>query len=675
MYFLTLVYLYIADTDLKKFMKGIFILNNYHYSFNFLSYKLLLAALFLTGFGMCYAQKISLDTFQKKYAGESKIYLNYKRDLNIKIVGDSLNISMRNYEESLCLDKNAYLFSNEDVTYSELYKLKKLFAETLLPGRFGYKSIKVKRFDTSDYRNPMVFYDDIKSIKFSFPKLKEGARTLLDYTYSIREPRNIGGFYFNNSMPVENAELTVTCPASVKLGYKLYNCDSLKVEFTQQLIKNTIVYKWKAKNIPRINIEENSPSFAYFAGHIFVYINNYTVNGICKKVLSDANDLHRWYSGLIAPLNQSDSPALKSFVDSLTQNATTEIEKVRKIFFWVEDHIKYIAFEAGNGGYVPRNADQVFSKRYGDCKDMASIINKMLSLAGIESHLTWIGTRHIPYNYEDLPLPASDNHMIDTYKVDGKYIFLDATTGPHPFNYPSYMIQGKEAMIDLGNGKFEIVKVPVIAPELNLHTDTLKIKLEGKKVVGSGVSYFRGYPRFDMYNYLAYKDKTEQNVFLKGYFEKGNNKFLIDRYVIKNFEQRDKDLIISYDFNVSDYSQVIGDEIFINMNMQKINVGDPLKNTRKTDVEANYKKKIVNEVIMDIPRGYVLSYLPENSEYKNDMFGYKLSYQSKNNKVQLTHELYTNYLLLPPQKMKDWNSMLESLKNAYKSTIILKKDR
>ena len=636
--------------------------------------KLMLFIVLVINNILCFGQNYSLKDYQKKYPGESKIYLDYKRDINIKILGDSLNISMRNYEKSLCLDKNAILLANENVTFSDFYKLKSLLAESLIPGSFGFKKIKVKQFDTSDYQNPMVFYDDVKSIKFAFPKLTEGAKTILDYTYSIKEPRNMGGFYFNNSMPVEYAEINVTCPSQVTLGYKLYNCDSVNIKFSQKKVGNNIVYSWSAKNIPRLNYEDNAPSYAYFAAHIFVYVNSYEVNGLRVKVLANANDLHRWYSGLIAPLNLTCNPILKTLVDSITQNSPSEIEKVRKIFFWVQDHIKYIAFEAGNGGYVPRNADQVYIKRYGDCKDMASIINKMLSIAGIESHIAWIGTRHIPYNYEDLPLPAVDNHMIDTYKADGKYIFLDATTGPHPFNYPSYMIQGKEAMIDLGNDKFEIVKVPEIAAEMNVHTDTLKIKLDGKKVVGSGISYFKGYPRFDMYNFLAYKDKKDQSIFLKNFFEKGNNKFLIDKYEIKNFDQRDKDLIISYDFNVSDYSQVIGDEIFINMNMDKINLGEPMKNTRKTAVESNYKKKIVNEVIMDIPRGYRLSYLPQNSEFKNDLFGYKLSYESRNNQVQLTHELYTNYLLLSPQKMKDWNAMIESLKKAYKSTIILKKD-
>src|SRR5581483_12039727 len=107
--------------------------------------------------------------------------------------------------------------------------------------------------------------------------------------------------------------------------------------------------------------------------------------------------------------------ALARITDSLVANQPTELAKVKSIYYWVINNIKYVAFEDGMQGYIPRQADSICMKRYGDCKDMASIITAMLSVAKIPSYLTWIGTRDIPYSYDDVPLPMADNHMIATY--------------------------------------------------------------------------------------------------------------------------------------------------------------------------------------------------------------------------------------------------------------------
>ncbi len=42
----------------------------------------------------------------------------------------------------------------------------------------------------------------------------------------------------------------------------------------------------------------------------------------------------------------------------------------------------------GLGGFVPRDASSVCSKRYGDCKDKAVIVTAMMREAGFEA---WVG--------------------------------------------------------------------------------------------------------------------------------------------------------------------------------------------------------------------------------------------------------------------------------------------
>jgi len=87
---------------------------------------------------------------------------------------------------------------------------------------------------------------------------------------------------------------------------------------------------------------------------------------------------------------------LKPNVDEQVRGKTTELEKARSIFYWVQDNIRYIAFEDGYAGFVPQTVQDVFKNKYGDCKGMANLVTEMLKLAGLVVHMTWIGTKHLP---------------------------------------------------------------------------------------------------------------------------------------------------------------------------------------------------------------------------------------------------------------------------------------
>ena len=96
---------------------------------------------------------------------------------------------------------------------------------------------------------------------------------------------------------------------------------------------------------------------------------------------------------------KDDTAVIKEKTLELTANAKSDEEKIRNIYYWVQDNIRYIAFEDGIAGFKPDEANNVLTKRYGDCKGMANLTRQMLKAAGFDARLTWIGTNHISYDY------------------------------------------------------------------------------------------------------------------------------------------------------------------------------------------------------------------------------------------------------------------------------------
>lgn len=394
-------------------------------------------------------------------------------------------------------------------------------------------------------------------------------------------------------------------------------------------------------------------------------------------MLSGLDDLYTWYYTFVKDLNEEASPELDGIVRKIQAISHSEINLVKNIFYWVQENIQYVAFEQGMRGFIPHPGSYVCEKRYGDCKDMANLIVNMLKLANVKAYHTWVGTRDLPYKYSKVPTPLVDNHMIATYiGSDGQYYYLDATSDHTPFGLPSSMIQGKEALIGIDPTHYKVTTIPEIAKERNVMVDSVSIRLDGNQIIGSGTSSLGGYTKvFGCYALNRSKsDDIERNV--TRLIGKGSNKFYLDKYALSDVDDRDKRTVIDYSFRIGDYFQKIGDELYVNLNLNKEHYNDFINPIlRETPKERDYKYEKVEYCELTIPDGYVLEYLPPNAKADGDLLGFETEYRSENGKVLLRKKFYVNYLLMQPNQFEGWNASIKPLSEAYKESIILKKSR
>jgi hypothetical protein len=104
---------------------------------------------------------------------------------------------------------------------------------------------------------------------------------------------------------------------------------------------------------------------------------------------------------------------------------TDERAKIRAVYDLVVRKTRYVGLEFGIHGYQPYRTTQVFARKFGDCKDKASLLKVMLREIGVEASLVLARTRR----GGDLdPEPASlapfDHAIVYVPKYD---LFLDGT--------------------------------------------------------------------------------------------------------------------------------------------------------------------------------------------------------------------------------------------------------
>ena len=297
----------------------------------------------------------------------------------------------------------------------------------------------------------------------------------------------------------------------------------------------------------------------------------------------------------------------------------------------------------------------------------------MLEIAGIKGNLTWIGTRSIPYTYKEVPTPVVDNHMILSYENDGKTYYLDATGRYIKFGLPTSFIQGKEALVSYGKD-FKIKKVPIIDAKENALIDTTFLKIENDVVVGYSKTSVAGYLKIDFFNALENADtKTKLEQFYNSNFLKGNNKFLVKNFNEKNKYDYDKNFIIDYMFEIDDYSKKLGDEIYINLNLNKEVSNFKTDKKRKTAIEYEYKKHFNYTTELAIPAGYKVDYIPETVTFGNDFLTATIQYKLTDNEVVYNQTITLNFLTLSVAEQKEVNTLIDKIEKNYKEIVVLKR--
>lgn len=633
------------------------------------------AFLFLILPFFCVSQSLeSFNKYVKKYPNSDLVRLVNEVEIEITLENDQIKIKQTSVEEDLFLNESAFQHSKESVHYSSFYELEKIEAASFEIVNEEYIKQKVTEFKEKDELDGS-FYDDLKSVNFRYPNLKKRGKSQLIITKNIKNPRFLSAFHFGGHYPVLNSKLTIVVDKKITLDFKEFNMEGSEVFFRKKEKRNKIIYTWEVENSEKIELEARTPNYRNYYPHIVPIIISYdNKNKETVKYLGGVKDLFNWYYSLVKEINKAPiDSVLEKLVLTLTEGEETELEKVRAIYYWVQDNIKYIANEYALGGFVPREANDVFNKKYGDCKDNSSILFKMLEAAGIKGSLTWIGTRDVPYKYKDLPTPAVDNHMILAYKNKNNTYLLDATGRFNPLELPSSFIQGKEALIGFGENDFEIYHVPVVAPEFNQEIDSTFIKVKEGSLIGNSVVTYSGYAKINLFFDLEPLTVKQTKDYYTAILRKGNNKFILNNFTEKNKYSYDQDYRVNYDFVLSDYIISHEDEMYIDLNFNKVILRSSLSEDRKTDYEIENKGISSFYVSFDIPQGYVVDYLPENVSTDIGFASSTISYSKKGNKIIYEHKLIADFLLLPKEKQEAYFKFVKTIKKAYKEVIVLRK--
>ena len=539
-------------------------------------------------------------------------------------------------------------------------------------GMFGVKKNFNVGYAIDRSASSSDFFSDDSRVKYfniGFSGYGDMARVETEKKYF--DSKYLTSIYFHSWFPVKEKIIRIKVPDWLELDIREFNFADYKVTKQKTQEKGITIYTFKLQNLPAMKTESRAIGAAYVYPHLVVVVKSFTTDGKKEKGFGDVGDLYNWYNFLYKKcVNNPDE--LKSKVSQLISGKTNDIEKVKSIFYWVQDNIRYIAFEDGLAGFVPATAQDVFKTKYGDCKGMANLMTAMLKLAGLNAYMTWIGTRHLPYDYS-LPSLCVDNHCISTVEIAGKEYYLDGTEKYIPFGDYAWRIQGKEVLIGKGD-KYEVKKIPVQDKDKSKLLTQTVFQLKDNVLTGHIKVTLTGEERTRFHQYYFDLPNDDKKKMIRRYLEFGNNNLVASNVKTSDFNNREIPVTIEGDIDLSNYIITEDKEVYAGIDFFPKDLGGIVPDKdRQQDYALHAAYVMEDETELVLPVGYKVVSLPAAINEKTTDYEVAGSYTLKDNKIIFKKILSFNSGRIRKADFENWKGFVKKLKDFNSNLILIKK--
>lgn len=238
---------------------------------------------------------------------------------------------------------------------------------------------------------------------------------VVEYSYSIEGGNPVfGGRFFTShslswGVPVGRVVRRVLVPQARALQVRTYNGapePSVRVSEGQR------EYVWDLRDVQPYVDEGQSP--AWYVPQAWAQLSEFAD---WQAVQDWAVELYDW-QGELAPELQHKLAQWRKLPRK---------SAVRRALAFAQREIRYFGVELGQNSHRPGTPNEVYARRFGDCKDKAVLLIALLRELGIEAQPALVSSAYNRAVADWLPSPGSFDHVIVMATVDGQRYWLDAT--------------------------------------------------------------------------------------------------------------------------------------------------------------------------------------------------------------------------------------------------------
>lgn len=459
---------------------------------------------------------------------------------------------------------------------------------------------------------------------------------------------------------VAKATFQVLMPRGMKLRYRESN---LPQKVKQETTATHDVYYWEISNLTPIDSEPYGPDMLEILPMVRTAPSEFEVQGY-------KGNMETWesYGKWVSKLNEGRDvlpEATKKKLQAMVAGIDDPMEKINKVYSYLQSNTRYVSIQLGLGGWQPFEASFVDTKGYGDCKALTNYTQSMLQAVGIPSIYALVnGGSNERAVLTDFP-SSQFNHVILCVPMKQDTLWLECTSQFESAGFSGSFTGDRHALlITPGGGK--LVKTQAYTAKDNLQSRIATVKLDE---TGNGVAQVQ--TRYTGVEHESHRDiihsmsPEEQRKWLYRNID-------IPAFDLKSFafdlkKGRMPEVNEKLELSLRQCVTLSGKRMFLTPNlMNRWSTLPQNTGKRQWDVVRTTAYTNVDTVVYEMPAGYTLEFKPNDTSYTTEFGSYKASVQVEGREVRYVRTLQMHKGRFKPEV---YPTMVEFMNNVYKADI------
>lgn len=325
-----------------------------------------------------------------------------------------------------------------------------------------------------------AMYYDVRSRRLRFPALEPGDVVELEYrTSPVIRDNPYGNYFaslqvFRSALPSKLKRYVAIVPEE----RTLYVTTQSMPEGRQTVGDGKRAYEWELTDMAGLSNEPFGPAVTEYAPYVHL------------STIRDFNQLGSWYAELIAPQMELNNE-LRQVANKIAYDHPDLRDRVEAVYQFVLTNTRYVALEFGIYSYKPYPVADVFSRKFGDCKDKATLMIALLRAVGVDADIALVRTRSLGPISQSAASIALFNHAI--VYVPQFNLWLDGTADYYAARELPGDDQGAMALTVSPDGAAVLREIPVTNAEQNQRSRVVTAQVrEDGTIQFTGSSQTRG---------------------------------------------------------------------------------------------------------------------------------------------------------------------------------------
>ena len=467
---------------------------------------------------------------------------------------------------------------------------------------------------------------------------------------------------YKSNVSTLHAELHISIPKRIKYNTFIRSLELAKKDSLNDVY--TYIYHGKFN---RNNIEEPfQPTINDTKPRILVvpYEFKYGIKG-CSESWKAYGD---WVLKLNSSLN--DLPqSEKAELDKILNETIDTVERIKKIYYYLQDHTRYINVSVGIGGFKSYPASYVAQNKYGDCKALSNYMKSMLEYAGIKSQYILVNASEQPEQIIEQVPCAQFNHifLIVPYKNDT--FWIENTANTIPFNYLVTSVQNRKALL-LEEGSSRLINIPAIKKCDIINRMHYIVDISNEDAIFNANFQFKGY-EYEFFNGIEGSfNLNEQDIYIKDYMPFKNYE-VID-WKLKKYERDSSTISLKTKSKIYKFLNKADDSYYFQMMPVQYNLLG-LSAKRSEDFSLPYPIVYEDNIKYNIPENFEVNSIPDSVTISNRFCNYKLIVKNEIQYIYVYKRIELNAGFYKLDQYKEIFSFLSSIKKMENKYITLKR--